>query len=115
MSTLGSARAFFGYFPELIERFGWERGVRDVLRTGFLAGEINNGHVLQMYRWRELEELLARHPCRLLLASAANFLSIGNDEAFTQDERWLEQEIAACREPGALDGGTHIVAVVERV
>ena len=28
--------------------------------------------------------------------------------------RFLELEIEACREPGALDGGTHIAAVLER-
>jgi hypothetical protein len=31
------------------------------------------------------------------------------------DDRFLEVEIAACREPGALDGGTHMLAVVERL
>jgi hypothetical protein len=30
------------------------------------------------------------------------------------DDRFLEYEIAACREPEALDGGTHIVAALER-
>jgi hypothetical protein len=44
--------------------------------------------------------------------SAANFLSVGNEQ---WDERFLDLEIEACREPGALDGGTHIVAVLERV
>lgn len=32
-------------------------------------------------------------------------------------ERWrhfLEWEVAACREPGTLDGSTHIIAVVRR-
>jgi hypothetical protein len=32
-------------------------------------------------------------------------------------ERWarfLEWEVAACREPGTLDGGTHIIAVIQR-
>jgi hypothetical protein len=28
-------------------------------------------------------------------------------------DRFLEVEIAACRKPGALDGGTHMLAVVE--
>ena len=41
-----------------------------------------------------------------------NFLSVGND---AWDDRFLEVEIEACREPGALDGGTHILAVVERI
>jgi len=32
-----------------------------------------------------------------------------------RDDRFLEYEIDACRQPGALDGGTHILAVVERL
>jgi heme oxygenase len=79
-----------------------------------LTAEINDGHALRLYRWRELREMLERHPCRIIAASAANFLVNGNEEAFEEDQRWLEEEIAACREPGALDGGTHIVAVVQR-
>jgi hypothetical protein len=51
---LGSARAFFSFFSQLVEELGWQPAVADI-------------------------------------------------------------EIAACREPGALDGGTHILAVVERI
>lgn len=115
MSLLGAARAFFGFFPELIDRFGWDAAVTEVFETGILTAELNEGHVLRLFRWREVEELLARHPCRLLTASAANFLVLGHEEAFGRDERWLELELAACREPGALDGGTHIVVAVERL
>jgi SAM-dependent methyltransferase len=111
MSLLGTMRAFFWFFPELIEEFGWQRAVADIVATGVLPADVNKGHVCRLYRWRELEALLGRHPCRLVAASAANFISAGND---SWDERFLEIEIAACREPGALDGGTHIVAVVER-
>ena len=111
MSLLGAARAFFVSFPELIERFGWDRAVADVFATGDLDRELNDGHVLRLYSWRTLSELLERHPCRVVAASASNFFSVNND-AF--DDRFMEVEVAACREPGALDGGTHIVAVVER-
>jgi ubiquinone/menaquinone biosynthesis C-methylase UbiE len=114
MSMLGAARAFLGSFPELIERLGWDEAVGAVFETGILTAEVNNGHVMKLYRWQELEALLARHPCRVLTASAANYLVIGNEETFVQDERWLELELAACREPGALDAGTHIVVAVER-
>jgi SAM-dependent methyltransferase len=111
MSLLGAARAFFDFLPGLVEEFGWQRAVVDVFETGDLDGEINNGHVLRMYRWSNLQQLLERHPCRVVTASAANFLSVRND---AWDERLLEIEIQACREPGALDGGTHIVVVLER-
>ena len=112
MSLLGAARAFFRSFPELIEEFGWERAVADIFATGDLPGDINRGHVCRLYRWSDLERLLTEHPCRVVAASAANFLSVQNED---WDERYLEIEIEACSEPGALDGGTHIVAVVERL
>lgn len=110
MSLLGSLRAFSSYLPDLIEEFGWQRAVADVVETGDLPADVNNGHVCRMYRWSDLQALLGRHPCRVVAASAANFLSV--NEAW--DDRFLEIELAACREPGALDGGTHILAVVER-
>jgi SAM-dependent methyltransferase len=115
MSLLGAARAFFFMFPELIEEHGWEKMVTDVFSTGLLTAEINDDHVMKMYRWAELEALLARHPCRLLVASASNYLVVGNEDTFVQDERWLELELEACREPGALDAGTHIVVALEPV
>jgi SAM-dependent methyltransferase len=112
MSLLGAARAFFDQLLPLIDQFGWDRAVTDIFDTGDLDGEINNGHVCRLYRWSTLEALLARHPCRIVAASAANFLSVANDG---WDERFLELEIEMCREPGALDGGTHILVAVERI
>ncbi len=112
MSLLGgSLRVFFDYLPGLVEEFGWQRAVADVLATGDLPADLNRGHVCRLYRWSDLQELLGRHPCRVAAASAANFISV--NEAW--DDRFLEIELAACREPGVLDGGTHILAVVERL
>jgi len=112
MSLLGAARAFFSALPELIEEFGWHRAVEDIFATGDLSADLNHGHVLRLYRWSDLERLFSRQPCRVVAASAANFLSVGNAQ---WEDRFLELEIEACREPGALDGGTHIVAVLERL
>lgn len=112
MSLLGAWRAFFDQGLELIDEFGWDRTVTEIWDKGDLDGEINNGHVCRLYRWSTLEALLGRHPCRIVAASAANFLSVKND---AWDDRFLELEIEMCREPGALDGGTHILAVVERL
>lgn len=112
MSLLGTARAYFDQLLPLVEEFGWKRAVTDIFATGDLDAEMNRGHVCRLYRWSSLEQLLGRHSCRIVAASAANFLAAGND---SWDERFVEVEIAACREPGALDGGTHILAVVERI
>jgi SAM-dependent methyltransferase len=114
MPLLGAARTFFHMFRELIDEHGWDESVAKVFETGILTGGLNQQHVMKLYRWREVESLLARHPCRVLAASAANFLVIGHEEDFARDDRWLELEVAACREPGVLDAGTHIVVVVER-
>lgn len=111
MSLLGSLRAFFDSLPGLVDEFGWNRAVADVVATGDLPADLNRGHVCRLYRWSDLQALLGRHPCRVVAASAANFVSV--NEAW--DDRFLEIELAACREPGALDGGTHILAVVERL
>ena len=112
MSLLGAARAFLGHFPGLIDEFGWERAVSEVFETRDLAADVNRGHALRMYRWSDLERLLTRDDCRIVGASASNFLSVGQE---AWDDRFLEYEVAACREPGALDGGTHIIAVLERL
>lgn len=95
--------------------------VRRVIETGDLHGEISNGHHCHMFRWSELATLFARHPCRVVVASAANFLSLRDDEALRELaddpalwEAFLTWEEDLCREPGALDGGTHIIAVLRR-
>jgi hypothetical protein len=74
-----------------------------------------------MYRWAEFEALLRRHSCTIVAASAANFLSVNQHEALSEIEadpvlweKFFNWERDACRQPGALDGGTHIIAVVRR-
>jgi hypothetical protein len=39
-----------------------------------------DGHHCHMYRWEELEALLEPHPCEVVAVSAANFLSVQNEE-----------------------------------
>ena len=112
MSLLGAARAFFTALPGLIDEFGWERAVVDIFSTGDLPADINRGHVCRLYRWSDLERLFSEQQCRVVAASASNFLSVNNEH---WDDRFLELEIEACREQGALDAGTHIVAVLERL
>lgn len=119
MSSIGTTRAFFPailgqYRPELIEQ---------VLARGDLFGELaDNGHDCHMFRWSELKSLLERHACTIVDASAANFLSPGHEETLDDIARnnpplWnriLDWEVNVCREPGAIDGGTHILAVVRK-
>lgn len=119
MSLFGSMRAFLPAVLEDVGEHGLET-VNRVIETGELPPELSGGHAtMRLYRWSELEQLLGRHRCTLLAASAANFLSARADDLLDgiDDERWstlLAWELAACREPGTLDGGTHMLAVVRR-
>jgi SAM-dependent methyltransferase len=120
MSLIGTTHAFLPGVVALAKRHGLER-IQQVNDTGDLYGDVaTDGHNCHMYRWSELQALLQRHPCTLVAASASNFLSIRNDETLQEvmndDQMWetfLRWEIDFCKEPGAIDGGTHIIAVVQ--
>jgi ubiquinone/menaquinone biosynthesis C-methylase UbiE len=121
MSLVGATRKFA---PTVI-KWARERSlseIEQVIRTGDQTGDIARLHHCHMYRWAELAALIKRHPCTLVVASAANFLSVNQDEALQElmndPVLWatfLRWEREFCREPGALDGGTHIIAVVQRI
>ncbi len=120
MSLLGATHAFLPGVLGLALQYGLER-IEQVNRTGDLYGDVaTGGHYCHMYRWSELKALLQRHPCTIVAASASNFLSVRNDETL-QDvmndeamwERFLQWEIDFCKESGTIDGGTHIIAVVQ--
>jgi SAM-dependent methyltransferase len=66
------------------------------------------GHLpMKLYRWRELSELLAQHG-EIVAATATGLFkdSIAHEDLLAQ----LELELGA--EPGAIDAGRHILAVV---
>jgi SAM-dependent methyltransferase len=119
MSVMSSAGAVRMFLPQLLDEgraFGPEHGDR-ILRTGDVARDTNNGHECHMYRWSELSGLLDRHG-KIVGASAANFLTAQHDDALdaasdAEREQILRWEVELCREPGALDGGTHILAVLQ--
>jgi len=114
MSTAGAFRYFLPLALEEAERFGGE--VYDhVLATGDLRA-INGSHTCQMYRWREIDSITAGARGEIVAASASNWMSLGDAEVVAgieaDPERWqwfVDWEARMCREPGALDGGTHIL------
>lgn len=121
-SLFGTLRRFLPAVLDLAREHGSDAALGAVIASGDLSGETNNGHAMHLYRWDELRALLERHGCRIAAASAANFLSPAHEESLSSlvDEptlwqSFLEAEIEACRQPGALDGGTHIIAVGQRV
>src|SRR6476620_7756770 len=113
MSAIGAVRRFL---PQVLAE-GREFGSAyndEVLATGDLSRATNRGHECHMYRWSELSGVLSAHG-EIVCASAANFVTAQHDDALdsaTDAERAqiLKWELALCREPGALDGGTHILA-----
>jgi SAM-dependent methyltransferase len=119
MAAVGSFRYFLPIALDELDQYGGE--VYDhVMATGDLRN-IAGSHTCQMYRWREIESLIASAPCRLVAASASNCMSLGDSDLLEQLEadtarwRWfIAWEAALCREPGALDGGTHTIFVVQR-
>lgn len=114
MSWLGSWRYFLAGAVEDIKTVGDEANDR-VLATGDLR-HFNTPHVCQMYRSSDVVALVARSGGTNLAMSASNWTSLADPDALTYFEadalRWqkfLDHEVAACVEPGALDGGTHLL------
>ena len=119
-TVLGTARMSLPGFPKWIERHGRD-GLEHEMATGDALGVTREGHWTHMYRWREFERLLLDHRCEIVAASAAGFMSIRNDDVVAEFEKdpdlydwFLRWEIEFCREPGALDGSTHVIAVIRR-
>lgn len=117
MSKLGTYRMGLDEILGAADKVGQEV-VDSVFQTGDLPPSLNNGHGMRMYTFQELKGVLERTGCNVVAASASNGLTVGAAELDTTDEaRWemlLRWERTACREPGALDSGTHIIAVAQR-
>ena len=116
MSLAGSLRSYLRGVPDEVRDRGFA-GFQRIVDTGDQPG----AHACHLYRWSELRALLSRHPCGIVAASAANLLAIGNDAALETLRRdpalwdaYLGWEVALGAEPGAIDGGTHMIAVVQR-
>lgn len=97
-----------------------ESANRKIIATGDLTKETDpsSTHYCHMFRAAELRAFLDRGNLETLLLSASSAVSTGLDTAMLSDERkWpflLEVESVACIEPGYLDAGTHMIAVVRR-
>jgi len=114
MSWLGSWRHFL---PDALEDAAavGEDAFDLMLTTGDLRHS-QSSHVCQMFRARDLSVLVPQCGGAMVAMSASNWASLNEPhvmEALEADpERWsrfLRHEVAACAEPGALDGGTHIL------
>ena len=96
---------------------------RPIVRTGDLcpANYADCKHRAHLFRAGELWSVLAGCGAAVLEMSASNCLSAAWGDRLAearqdsaQWEQLLEMEIEACREPGCLDMGTHLIAVARK-
>ncbi len=120
MSWLGSWRYFLAPALEDARAVG-EDAFDLTLTTGDLR-HFQTTHVCQMFRSRDLSELVAACHSEMVAMSSSNWASLNDPEVLTELEadadrweRFLKHEVAACAEPGALDGGTHLLFAAQRV
>ena len=119
MSMLGTWRYQLPGVVHVATAFGEEANDK-VLTTGDLRHLPGAAHVCQMFRAGQLSDLANASGGRLVAVSASNWASLADIEALgtleADRDRWrrfLDHEVAACAEPGAADGGTHILFAVE--
>lgn len=93
---------------------------RDIVATGDLGPDkpAAGRHFCHLYRAAEFKQYLERSGAAIEVLSASNCLSATWAERLKDvrigDATWqhlIEMEIEACREPGCLDMGTHLIAV----
>jgi hypothetical protein len=94
-----------------------------VIRSGDLCPETypDSTHHCHMFTAAELQSFLEDAGAEVVALSASNCLSAvwGDrlDEARSDPVQWrqlLDMEVQACRQPGCLDMGTHLIAVARR-
>lgn len=119
MSMLGTWRHHLAGVVQVASAFGEDANDK-VLATGDLRHLPGAAHTCQMFRARELGDLAAAAGGRVVALSASNWASLGDPEALAvleaDPDRWarfLDHEVAACAEPGAVDGGTHLLFAAE--
>lgn len=118
MSALGTWRAALPGVARAAAVAGEDANDR-VLRTGDLRHLPGAAHVCRMFRSSELAGLATAAGGELVALSGSNWASLGDPATLADLEadpdrwrRFLDHEVAACAEPGATDGGTHLLLAV---
>lgn len=119
MSMLGTWRHFLAGVSAAAQQAGQDANDR-VLATGDLR-HVGAAHACRMFRASEVEGLVERVNARLIALSASNWASLSDPATLATIEadpdrwaRFLEHEVRACTERGAVDGGTHILFALSR-
>lgn len=123
MSTLGSYRHFFPAVVQIGEDFGEDANER-IVETGDLRETQPPGsglHTCRMFRSEEVMAMVEGAGASLLGMSASNWASLDHPELMEEIssdeslwETYLAREIWASAQPGAVDGGTHILFAASR-
>jgi hypothetical protein len=119
MSLIGSFMHALPVVMEQRRRLG-PKALEEVLRTGIVGPELTNGHLtMRLFRSREVRDLLERQPCEIVAMSASTISDrTHHDLVESLDEETraalVAAEIELGAEPGAVDAGSHLIAVVRR-
>jgi ubiquinone/menaquinone biosynthesis C-methylase UbiE len=123
MSSLGTWQLLVELVFDMVEDLGLEM-MQQLFVDGDVIGKLSpEGHHCHMYRWSELSALLQKLPCEIIVASSCGFLSnsVHTEERLRKEmanpetwEAFLRWELEFCREPGAIDGGTHMIVVLRK-
>lgn len=76
------------------------------MQTGDVVGKLaERDHYCHMFKWIELRELISRFPCKIVEASASNFLSMDHRRMIKKIgkdadtwKRFLKWELEFCKE-----------------
>jgi len=113
MSLVGAFTHFLPIVLDLVQRDGVPKN-DEIVKTGLLSDEPDYGHLpMKLFRWSELEALLARHGT-IVGASAAGLLPSADVDDPDLEAFLVRTELALAEEPGALSSGQHILAVLRR-
>ena len=112
MSLVGAFEHYVDLVLELAERDGIEK-MEAIVRTGFLPMEPDYGHLpMHLFRWSELEELLARHG--EIVAATATGLLRPTEPPRSDDLRDLlvRLELDLGADSASIGSGEHMLAVL---
>lgn len=121
MTLAGNARFFLGSFRPVIDELGLERFDAFLASGDQRVIESAGAHVCQLMRWTDIQSVVRRAGGEILTSSASNWLSLASPdivEGFADSPelwgRFLDWEERLCGEPGAVEGGTHLLFAARR-
>jgi ubiquinone/menaquinone biosynthesis C-methylase UbiE len=114
MSLVGALSHYTDIVLDLANRDSAAK-MEEIVRTGLLPEEPDYGHLpMRLFRWRELHELLSRHGDVVAGAAAGLLRPSEHPSAPDLRELLVRLELDLGAEPGAVDGGEHLLAVLRK-